>query len=396
MVQNPSKSLPLRYFSAVIAKEVNWLWYPYIPFGKVTIVQGDPGDGKTTLALNIAALLSNGRPMPDTDTKVDCSTIIYQSAEDGAEDTIKPRLVSAGADCSRIAFIDETKKGLTLNDERIEKAIRDAGAQLMVIDPLQAFLNEGSEMNRADGVRPLMKHLTAVADRTGCAIVIIGHMNKASGAKGIYRGLGSIDITASARSVLLVGRIKSDPSIRVMAQLKNSLAEEGSPIAFEINENSTVRWIGEYDISAEELLSGDEPQSDSPKLTEAIENLESILSGGEAPCVQIYSALKERGIGKRSIDRAKKHLGIKSSKHSDGWYWSLPITAANIEDAIASNDNLYISQAKPMRAAVYCRVANDSAEQVSCSALQSFSETEDDCQLEDEADRVIYKDRGQA
>ena len=323
MARNVENALPIRYYSTITARKVDWLWYPYIPFGKITIIQGDPGDGKTTLVLNLAALLSNGLPMPDTDKKVDCSTIIYQSAEDGAEDTIKPRLTSAGADCSRIAFIDESEKGFTLNDARIENAIRETGSRLMVIDPLQAYLGENSEMNRADGIRPMMKHLAAIADRTGCAIIIIGHMNKASGTKGIYRGLGSIDITASARSVLLVGRIRSNPSVRVMAQLKNSLAEEGLPVAFEINENSIVRWIGEYDITTDELLSGDEQQNDSSKMSEAIDSLKAIIGDREVPCVLIYENLIGKGIGKRSIDRAKKHLGIKSTKHSDGWYWSL-------------------------------------------------------------------------
>ena len=321
--KNTEYTLPIRYFSTVIAKKVDWLWYPYIPFGKITIIQGDPGEGKTTLILNIAALLSNGLPMPDTDKKIDCSTIIYQSAEDGAEDTIKPRLVSAGADCTQVAFIDETEQGLTLNDARIETAIKETGARMLVIDPMQAYLGENSEMNRADGIRPMMKQLTAIAERTGCAIVIVGHMNKASGSKGIYRGLGSIDITASARSVLLVGRIKNNPSVRVMAQLKNSLAEEGGSIAFEISENSTVRWLGEYDITADELLSGEEPQNDSPKLSEAIDALKNILSNGETPCTQIYSTLREKGISKRSVDRAKKKLEIKSIKHNDGWYWTL-------------------------------------------------------------------------
>jgi len=323
MAEKTAGALPIRYYSTVSTRKVDWLWYPYVPFGKVTIIQGDPGEGKTTLALNIAALLSNGLPMPDTDHAVDCSTIIYQSAEDSAEDTIKPRLTSAGADCSRIAFIDESEKGFSLNDTRIESVLKDTGARLMIIDPLQAYLGENSEMNRADGIRPIMKQLTAIADRTGCAIIIIGHMNKASSAKGIYRGLGSIDITAAARSVLLVSRVKNNPSVRVMAQLKNSLAAEGRPIAFEINENSTLLWIGEYDITADELLGGEEPQNDSPKLSEAIESLKDILNGKEVSCVSIYQSLLSKGIGKRSIDRAKKQLGIKSTKHSDGWYWSL-------------------------------------------------------------------------
>ena len=318
------KTLSLRYYSSITERKIDWLWYPYIPYGKITIVQGDPGDGKTTLALNIASLLSNGMPMPDSDHKTNCFKIIYQSAEDGAEDTIKPRLVSAGADCSKIAFIDESEHRLTLNDNRIENAINETGVRLIIIDPLQAFLRDGGEMNRADGIRPLMKHLSEVANRTGCAIVIIGHMNKASGSKGIYRGLGSIDITAAARSVLLVGKIKSNPSVRVMAQIKNSLAEEGSPIAFEINENSSVRWIGRYDITIDEILGSDELQSDGLKLTDALDYLKQSLENGDIPCTEIYTALLNKGIGKRSIDRAKKQLGIKSIKRSDGWYWSLP------------------------------------------------------------------------
>ena len=323
MSEKMAQTLPLRYYSTVTAKEVNWLWYPYIPFGKITIIQGDPGDGKTTLVLNIASLLSVGCSMPDTDIEIEPMKIIYQSAEDGAEDTIKPRLISAGADCTRIAFIDDSIQGLTLNSTRIESAITEMNAKLLVIDPLQAFLGESGEMNRADGIRPLMKHLTTVADRTGCAIVIVGHMNKSSSSKGIYRGLGSIDITAAARSVLLVGKLKNDPSVRVMAQIKNSLAEEGKPIAFEINEQSKVRWIGGYDITADEVLGGEEPQNDQSRLSEAVEALKSILSDGAMPCIQIYEKLHELDISKRSADRAKKILNIKSNKHSDGWYWSL-------------------------------------------------------------------------
>jgi len=322
MVRKMDEVLSVRYFSTIRTRKVDWLWYPYIPFGKITIIQGDPGDGKTTLVLNIAALLSNGLPMPETDNIVNCSAVIYQSAEDSAEDTIKPRLISAGADCSRIAFIDESEKRFTLDDMRIENVIKETGAKLVIIDPLQAYLGENSEMNRADGIRPMMKQITMIAERTGCAIVIVGYMNKASSAKGIYRGLGSIDIAASVRSVLLVGRVKSNPSIRVMAQLKNSLAAEGNPIAFEINESAAIRWIGEYDITSDELL-GDDLQNDNPKMSEAIDGLKTLLSDSDLPCTSIYKTLLSKGIGKCSIDRAKKQLGVKSIKRSDGWYWSL-------------------------------------------------------------------------
>lgn len=318
---NGEKTL-IRYYSSIAVKKVDWLWEPYIPYGKITVVQGDPGDGKTTLILNIAALLSQGALMPESEAGPRCEKIIYQSSEDGAEDTLKPRLVSAGADCSKIAFIDESSICLTLYSPKIEEAIRETGARLLVLDPLQAYLGENSEMNRADGIRPAMKHLTAVAERTGCAIVIIGHMNKASGTKSIYRGLGSIDITASARSVLLVGRLKSDPAVRVMAQIKNSLSREGASIAFEINNNAAVRWIGEYDITADELLLGDAVPDDGGKLSDASEMLKDILRGGAVPCSEIYARFRESGIGKRTVDSAKKKLEIKSIKQGNGWYWS--------------------------------------------------------------------------
>ena len=318
-------TLPVQYFSTVVAKTVEWLWFPYIPYGKITVIQGDPGDGKTTLILNIAALLSKGQPMPNAETAGAVTKIIYQSAEDGAEDTIKPRLLSAGANCEQIAFINEPEQGLTLNDARLEATIRETGARVMVVDPLQGYLRGRSEMNRAAGIRPIMKRLAEIAERTGCAIVIIGHMNKSIGSKSIYRGLGSIDITASARSVLLVGRLKSNPSIRVMAQIKNSLAKEGTPIAFELNEDSGIRWIGEYDISVDELLagSGDGAIVESGKLSDAMQMLEDILQDGEIACTEIYDRFQETDISKRTVDSAKKMLEVKSIKRTDGWYWSL-------------------------------------------------------------------------
>lgn len=323
MAKGAMDELPIRYYSEITARKVDWLWYPYIPFGKITVIQGDPGDGKTTLLLHIAALLSTGRPMPEEAENRDCMNIIYQSAEDGAEDTLKPRMVCSGADCSRISFIDDVESPISLSDSRIEAVIHQTGARLLVLDPLQAYLGDNNELNRAGGVRPVLKRLAAVAERTNCAIVLIGHMNKASGSKGIYRGLGSIDITAIARSVLLVGRLRDDPSVRVMAHLKSSLAKEGASIAFEIEEDTGLRWLGERDVTASELLGGDGDSGDSGKLSSAVSVLRGMLSDGACPCVEIYTALYDMDISKRSVDRAKRMLGVKSTKHADGWHWSL-------------------------------------------------------------------------
>jgi hypothetical protein len=313
---------PIRYYSTLTAKQVDWLWYPYIPYGKLTVVQGDPASGKTTFVLNVAALLSVGQSMPESGGTPQKAAVLYQSAEDSAEDTMKPRLICAGADCGNIAFIDETDGALSLDSPRLESAIIETGARLLVLDPLQAYLGESGELNRADGIRPMLKRLSAVAERTRCAVVIIGHMNKTSGAKGLYRGLGSIDITAAARSVLLVGRSRHNPQIRVMAQIKNSLAQEGAAIAFEINENSGVHWIGTYDVSVEELLLGTITQDNDSKTELAQRILRDTLRTGETLCRELYAKCSEKGVSKRTVDQAKKQLDIKSIRRAGSWYWT--------------------------------------------------------------------------
>ena len=238
----------------VQSKKVNWLWYPYIPYGKITIIQGDPGEGKTTLALRLAALLSKGEPLPYDDTEREPVKIIYQTAEDGLEDTINPRLEAAEADCTQIKVIDESEAALSMLDERIEKAIIEVGARVVILDPIQAYVGANINMNNANEVRNVMAQIGRIAEKYDCAVLLVGHMNKGSGNKSSYRGLGSIDFQASARSVLIVGRIKDSPQVRVMVQDKSSLAPEGEPIAFELDRENGFRWLGHYDISVDDLL----------------------------------------------------------------------------------------------------------------------------------------------
>lgn len=211
--------LKLIQMSEIEAEEVSWLWYPFIPYGKLTIIQGDPGDGKTTMVLNLAAKLTKGETL---DEGMDCSepvNVIYQTAEDGLADTVKPRLESAGADCTRVMVIDESDKSLSMVDERIEEALKTTKAKLLILDPIQAYLGGGMDMNRANEARDMTKRLGALAEKYKCAIVLIGHMNKAGGTKAAYRGIGSIDFYAVARSVLLVGRIEGEPNLRAMVQI---------------------------------------------------------------------------------------------------------------------------------------------------------------------------------
>ena len=203
-----SRALKYEYYSTVRPTKVDWLWYPYIPYGKLTVVQGDPGEGKSTFMINIAALVTKGLPMPDGSTLSAPQTVVYQCAEDDVSDTVKPRLEAAGADCNRIAYIVDNAD-LTMEDDRIVRVLKETGARLLILDPIQAFLAQDGDMQSAGRMRSVLGRLAELAGQFNCAIVLIGHLNKGNGGKSLYRGLGTIDIAAIARSVLLIGRCSS-------------------------------------------------------------------------------------------------------------------------------------------------------------------------------------------
>lgn len=319
MTQNQTE-LRLIRMSEVKTQEVHWLWYPYIPQGKLTIIQGNPGEGKTTLALWIAAICSQGQALPGMGSREPVN-ILYQTAEDGLGDTIKPRLMTAGADLNRIICIDEAEHSLSLLDERIEKAVKDTSAKLMILDPLQGYLGRDVDMNRANEIRDVLKRLTSMADQTRCAVILIGHLNKAVGANSAYRGLGSMDFRAAARSVLLVGRMKKDPGVRVIVHDKSSLAPEGTSVAFSI-EDGTLHWVDGYDkITAEDLLNGG-PANTKVEQTERL--VRERLSEGPAPVTEIQSIVKQAGISPRTLDIAKKNMrDVISRKEGGHWKWVL-------------------------------------------------------------------------
>ena len=330
MVEKQNVELKLIHMEDVVSKEVEWLWYPYIPYGKITIIEGDPGEGKTTLVLKLAAALSMGLPLPcDDDKEYEPIHIIYQTAGDGIEDTIKPRLEKAGADCSMIRVIDETDKELSMTDDRLEQAIIETGARLIILDPIQAYIGATVDMHRANEIRPVLKHLGIIAEKHNCAIILIGHMNKASGSKSTYRGLGSIDIQATARSVLLVARLRDKPNIRIMAHDKSSLAPAGDAIGFEMTEDNGMVCIGPYDITIDELLSGNEGRG--KKKLDIAENFikEYFGTNKVIPSNEIMMEAAKRSIKRNTLLSAKKKLGITSDKEKaeDGtiyWTWIMP------------------------------------------------------------------------
>lgn len=327
---------------SVKVEQIEWLLYPFIPFGKVTIIQGDPGEGKTTMVLQIIAKLTRGEPILlnkksqkeaqqdseenlkqevlSQDNSIQPVNVIYQTAEDGLGDTIKPRLLAAGADCSRVLVIDDREQPLTMLDVRLEEAIMQTKARMVVLDPIQGFLGTDVDMHRANEIRPLMKRMAVLAEKYHCAIILIGHMNKNSNGKSSYRGLGSIDFQAAARSVLIVGRLKDEPETRVMCHVKSSLAPEGKSVAFRLDKETGFQWIGEYDISADDLLSGD---ARGQKSRIAKEFLLDILADGGMAQKKIEEEANKQGIKKKTLRNAKQELEIDSVKRGNQWFWIL-------------------------------------------------------------------------
>lgn len=313
--------------SEVKVREIEWLWYPYIPFGKITVVQGDAGDGKSTFVLNLAAMLSRGQPMPFTDgTGQPPINIIYQSSEDDADDTIVPRFISAGGDPERLLFISERERYLSYSDERLIQAVRQTGARLVVLDPLSAYIGEETDINAANEVRRQFRPLIEIAREQRCAVLIVHHMNKAIGQKAINRAVGSVDIVGAARSVLLVARTdREHPDERIMAQVKCNVGPTGSAIVFSVG-GGAVQWLEETARTADEVLGNVFASLGRPdtQMRQAKEVISQLLLDGPKPQREVMEKLRAAGVGESTAKKAKQLLGVRSVKAGAVWLWSMP------------------------------------------------------------------------
>lgn len=321
--------LQYEYYSHIKSRKIDWLWYPYIPYGKLTIIQGDPGEGKSTFILNVIALLTQGKTMPDGFEPGDPKVVIYQCAEDNVADTIKPRLEQAGTDCDKVAFILDDSDALTLSDERIDASIKKTGARLFVIDPIQAFIPQDADMQNATKMRSVLRKLAKVAEKNECAVVLIGHMNKGNGGKNLYRSLGSIDIAAIARSILMISRDVNNPQRRYMFPVKSSLAPEGKAIAFSFKEEGGLLWHGQCELSIDGEVNIQDIRLS--KKEQARQLLISMLSERDMAAKEVYVELEDRGIQSRTVETVKKEIGVVTYKSGRTWFWKLP---AQINDNI--------------------------------------------------------------
>ncbi|MDA2937033.1 AAA family ATPase [Acidobacteria bacterium AH-259-A15] len=313
--------------STVEAEEVEWLWHPYIPLRKVTLIEGDPDLGKTWLTLAIAASVSRGKPLPKSEGNGEAANVLILSAEDGLADTIKPRLESLGADCSRIFAVTEL---LCLDDEgfdHLERYIQETKSIVGFIDPLFAYFTADTDIHRANETRSVMAKLAQIAEQHECALVCVRHLTKSSKSKSIYRGIGSIDLTAACRSVLMVGRDPDDQTRRAVAHIKSNLAESGPAIGYQIVDGN-FEWTGVCELTAERMLAPDNGENISA-LDEAKDFIKDLLKDGPVLSNQVYEEAKRSGISKSTLNRAKKQLKIPRHKTGKSfekaeWFWMLP------------------------------------------------------------------------
>jgi RecA-family ATPase len=321
--------------SEVEPQDVEWVWYPYIPLAKLVMVDGFEGLGKTMLLLYVLAAITRGFPLPGDDREREPARVLYLTAEDGLADTLRPRLDDAEADLGLFSVIDGAidAKGeetcIALEDLGvIEAALAEVRPLVFVIDPLMAYLTGDS--SKGNQVRPVLTKLAALAERYGCTIICVRHFRKSTAGRASHRGVGSVEISAQARSVLAVAEDPDDPRLRLLAHAKMNLAAKGVSQRFEITDEGKFLWAGTSTATADDALEARDDEEQTPR-SEATEFLRGVLANGPVRQKDVQKEARDAGIAERTLRRAKRALGVKSKHIANGnrtcWTWVLPASA---------------------------------------------------------------------
>jgi hypothetical protein len=304
--QTETLNVTLKHMIDIQPAKVRWLWPPYIPVGKLTLLEGDPGTGKSHVCLAIGTAVSRGIGIGEQAALIH-GRVLIASAEDGLEDTIRPRLDKMGANISNIDVID----GLFTLDAAgialLEHFIAETLPALVILDPLVAYLSGEVDIHKANMVRQVTAHLARLADRYTTAMLCVRHLTKGGSTKAIYRGLGSIDFTASARSVLLTGFDPDDPLSRGFCHIKSNLAKEGEPVGFQITDEGFF-WTETCSLTVEQIMSPDA----SGSLQDAVTFLNDLLADGPMDASEVLKEADNRDIKRATLYRAKAAAGVKS------------------------------------------------------------------------------------
>jgi len=310
--------------SDVTARQVSWLSYPFIPLGKISMIEGDPGLGKSQVSLSLATAVSTGSESAFPGLRLpEPSNVLIFCNEDGLEDTIKPRLVALKADQSRIHVFDASMQmeGGIETETEIGTYVNEVKPKLIIIDPITAYFSSKVDFNRANQVRKVLHKLSELAQKNDLAVVLIRHLSKGAKVKAVYQGLGSIDFTAACRSVMLVGADPEDRTNRAMVHIKCNLAPLADSQGFRVDDGF-LAWTGPSSLSAARIAGTD--LRESSQLDQAKDWLNEFLSEGPKLHSDIRSAANDAGISYRTLERAKKALSVQSERLTKGSYWSLP------------------------------------------------------------------------
>ena len=310
-------------------KPVTWLWPGRIPRGKITMLDGDPGLGKSTAAFDLAARVSTGAPMPMSALMTDPANVLILSFEDDADDTITPRIVAADGDEKRVFILrlkqfDNGRK----NDARLdlgcipdfERIIRDKAAKLLIIDPLSAAFKGKTDAHREADVRRDLGPLADMANRTGCAVLAVRHLKKSGSDNPLHAGIGSIGIVAAARSALAVKKHPENEDARLLLHVKANLSALAETIEYRVEvrevaegiETSAIEWVGHSDLTADDVMTDSGPKL--LKVDECIEWLRDVLAGSHIESTKLGRMGGEQGYSHSTMKRARREAGVKAHR----------------------------------------------------------------------------------
>jgi len=348
---DPLRKVGVRTLSDVTRQRISWLWHRRLPIGKVVVLDGDPSVGKSTLTSDIAARVSAGKPWPDGAEGCEPADVLLMSAEDGLGDTVRPRLEAAGADLTRIhalcsvpAITDDGESrqvppSLPRDLPRIEAIIRRHGVKLVVVDVLMAYLDGRTNSNSDQDVRGVLHQVADVAERTGCCIILIRHLNKSGGSSPLYRGGGSIGIIGAARVAFIVARDPEDHERRILAVSKINIDVEPPSLAYrlvsdEFHGCARIEWeANPVEHTAAQLLSLPVDEEERSERDAAVEWLENHLeqNGWEAEAKDVKKAARAADIAERTLQRARQRLGVQVER--SGFparsVWKLPASGSS-------------------------------------------------------------------
>lgn len=317
----------------VIPEDILWLWDRRLARGKFTLIDGDPGEGKSLIMLDIAARLSTGRPMPDeTTANFGPSKVLFLLCEDDLADTVAPRLIAADADRANIEVIRELLK-IPGQLDTIEEAIREMGAALVVIDPLNGYIDGKINTHSDHEVRMALTPLVEMAARSGAAIIGVRHLNKQVGGPAKYRGGGSIAYIGLARAGLMVGIDPEDESVRILASSKGNLSTPAPSLRFAIaetaNKQPRIEWKGKCDLTADDLCAPPEKEDSRSARKDAQSFLIEELANGPRYADELYQEAEAQHISARTLRRVRAAEGVIQDRDGRRWKWTLPAQPAS-------------------------------------------------------------------